>query len=177
MLKKILVLLALFTLTACASKTASTIVVDSSLFPTVRGNSLEGKSVELPAAVAGAPAILLIGYKQNAQFDIDRWVLGLMQAGVKAKMLEVPTVTGIVPSIVSNLIEGGMRKGIPNEDWPSVVTVFSDADKIRAVLGDENPQSAHIVALDSTGKIIWSHNRGYSPRLALELKEAIEKVR
>ena len=49
-------------------------------FPVVRGESLNGDAVELPSAVSGEPAILMVGYVQGTQFDLDRWTLGFAQA-------------------------------------------------------------------------------------------------
>ena len=46
-------------------------------FPTAVGESLRGERVELPGAFHGAPVVLLVGYLQESQFDIDRWRLGL----------------------------------------------------------------------------------------------------
>lgn len=48
------------------------------VFPTVTGESLEENEVTLPDAFAGEPVVLLVGYRQGTQFDIDRWILGLM---------------------------------------------------------------------------------------------------
>ena len=36
--------------------------------------------------------ILLIGYTQFSQFDLDRWILGLTQLNVNAEVVEVPTI-------------------------------------------------------------------------------------
>ena len=92
-------------------------------FPEVHAESLAGEKVSLPADLAGAPAILLVGYAQNAQFDIDRWILGLKQLGSKTKILELPTIKGMLPGMASTFINQGMKRGIPSEDWSSVVTV------------------------------------------------------
>lgn len=145
------------------------------LFPTASGTSLDGREVKLPADLAGQNCILLIGYEQRTQFDIDRWVMGLMQGGVKARILEIPTISGLVPTLISGWIDDGMRKGIPREDWPAVVTVYGgDASNLAAKLGRENPQNALVVAIDATGKITWFHNRGYSPRYVVELGNMLQ---
>jgi len=86
-------------------------------FPVVSGQSPEKQSVELPTAFAGAPVVVLIGYRQEAQFVIDRWVMGLMQAGLSSRVVEVPAVPGLVPTLASGWIDDGMRSGIPAEDW------------------------------------------------------------
>ncbi|MDK2970821.1 MAG: hypothetical protein PWP23_576 [Candidatus Sumerlaeota bacterium] len=59
-------------------------------FPAVSGESLAGKAYELPADLEGKPAVLLVGYVMKAQFDLDRWLLGITQAGLPVQVYEVP---------------------------------------------------------------------------------------
>ena len=56
------------------------------LFPAVVGQSLEEVRTEMPAAFAGEPAVLLVGYEQNAQFDIDRWFMGLLHNSTRCEI-------------------------------------------------------------------------------------------
>ena len=66
-------------------------------FPSISGTSLEGESRSFPVQEAQKPMILLIGYTQFSQFDLDRWILGLTQLNVNAEVVEVPTIPGILP--------------------------------------------------------------------------------
>lgn len=165
----------LFSLLACSSSIPrKTPGIQN--FPDIKAESLSGDSVSLPDDLKGAPAIILVGYAQNAQFDIDRWILGLKQLGSSIKLLELPTIKGIMPGMVASLITNGMKRGIPNEDWSSVVTVFSDAEKLVDITGNENPNNARIFLLDSNGKIIWFYDRGYSADRVTELFEIAKKL-
>ena len=170
-------MLIIFPLTSCSKKVVKTPTsLADKVFPTVRGNSLKGEEIVLPTHYKGQPTMILVGYKQNAQFDIDRWILGLLQADVKVKIVEVPTISGMMPQMVQGFIDDGMRSGIPKEDWGIVVTVYEDADKIINAIGNERPQSAHAVLLDRDSKIIWSSNRGYSATQVLEVKRFVEQI-
>jgi hypothetical protein len=141
-----------------------------SVFPTVVGQSLEKQRVELPADYAGEPLVFLVGYKQRTQFDIDRWVMGLMQAGVEARMVELPTIPGLVPSMASGWIDDGMRSGIPREDWAAVVTLYGKAaTPVAEFTGTERGQLTRIIVLDAEGTVIWFDDEGYSVRKALEV--------
>lgn len=141
-------------------------------FPTVAGESLAGEPVELPAALEGQPAVLLIGYLQEAQFDIDRWLMGLIQAGTAVPILELPTIPGLAPTIASGWIDDGMRSGIPEEDWAVVVTLYgSAAEPVAELTGTEKGRLARVILLDANGKVAWFHDRGYSASKAIELAE------
>lgn len=136
-------------------------------FPAVEGASLAGEPVTLPPA---QPCVLLIGYVQKAQFDADRWLIGLLQADLKLRLYEVPTIPGLFANLASGWIDDGMRSGIPQEDWPSVVTVYgSKAQPIAEFTGNESTRNVRVLLLDSEGRVRWMHDRGFSAGKLLEL--------
>ena len=144
-------------------------------FPVVNGQSLDKEAVELPTDLAGRPAVLLVAYKQQAQFDVDRWLMGFLQAGTELAILEVPTIPGIVPSLASKWIDDGMRGGIPKEDWSVVVTLYgSAAAPVVELTGNENGQNTRVIVLDDSGDVIWFDDTGYAPRKVLEINRLLE---
>ena len=145
------------------------------LFPTVAGVALDGAAIELPTIGEGAPLLLLLGYQQDAQFDIDRWLLGLDQVGIDVKVFEVPTIAGMIPRMISGTIDGGMRRGIPEEDWGSVVTVYGEADAITSFTGNEDGLTGRVVLLDASGRVIFFHDRGYSVGALRRLQAALKE--
>lgn len=138
-------------------------------FPRVTGNALSGESVLLPDAFAGSPVVLLVGYVQDAQFDLDRWLLGLVQLDSEVARVEVPTIDGLLPGMAAGFIDEGMRGGIPREDWASVVTVYDEADAIVRFTGEERPRNGRILLLDGDGIVRWFHDRGDSAGKVAEL--------
>ena len=146
-------------------------------FPTVQGMALDDTPTELPGDYAGEPVVLLVGYLQGTQFDIDRWVLGLMQAGASARMVEIPTIPSLAASFASGWIDEGMRSGIPEEDWGAVVTVYgSAAEPIARFTGTERGRNARVLVLDASGQVRWFSDTGYSPRKAAEVAALLEEL-
>ncbi len=139
------------------------------VFPAVVGESLEKERVELPAALAGEPAIVLVGYTQRSQFDLDRWIMGLIQADAPGRIMEVPTIPGLVASFASGWIDDGMRAGIPEEDWGAVVTLYGSAATPVAKLTGNTGSNARVLVLDPDGVIVWFTDRGYSATQALDV--------
>ena len=70
----------------------------------------------------------------------------------------------MVPGLFANQIDSGMRKGIPEEDWGSVITVHDEAEPIVAFTGNENGSNGRIALLDAQGKVVWFTDRGFSGR-------------
>ena len=147
-------------------------------FPAVVGQTLEKKAAVLPEAFAGSPAALLIGYSQRAQFDIDRWLMGMLQAEVDAQLVELPTIPGLVASIASDWIDDGMRSGIPREDWGVVITLYGDAARpVAELTGTEGGQLTRVVVLDADGTVVWFDDEGYSARKAMAVASLVEELR
>ena len=140
-------------------------------FPAVSGDSLAGTETLLPDAIGGEPSLVLAGYAQATQFDIDRWMLGLLQMDATLRVIEVPAIEGWFPStFLRPTIDGGMRDGIPQEDWRSVVTLYgSDAARLQTFTGTERPGNARVLLLDSNGVVAWFWDQGYSPRRLREM--------
>ena len=132
-------------------------------FPTVRGKSLSGEEMTLPDQFKGRKTIVVIGYVQDTQFDIDRWGIGFFTANLPLPpVVEVPTIPGLLPSLFKESIDKGMRSGIPQESWKDVVTVYgSDGGKIAQWTGTETPRNCRIILLDEKGIVLWMHDKGY----------------
>ena len=144
----------------CASHPATNPVGQA--FPRVEGKSLSGKEVVIPDDFSGQASLIVIGYKQKSQFDIDRWLLGLSTKKLGIPVYEVPSVVGFIPSLFSNGIDDGMRRGIPQEDWSNVVTIYNDADKVAQFTGNDNGIVGRVVLLDAAGRVQFFHDRGFS---------------
>ena len=145
-------------------------------FPSVIGEVLTGEEVEIPRVFQGKPTLLLVGYVQDTQFDLDRWILGLKQLKTPIEIAEIPSIQGLLPRMLKSKIDQGMRNGIPQEDWGIVITVYADADKIARFLGNTKPRNTRVVLVDEVGKVVWFHDRGYSADKALELDKQVRKL-
>lgn len=146
------------------------------IFPSVRGEALDKKAWRIPEDLRGQPALLLVGYKQDSQFDIDRWLLGLEQLGVSVKALELPTISGMFPRMFSTSIDKGMRSGIPKPIWGGVITIYKDAKKIERFTGTANKLPARVLLLDAAGKVVYFHDEGFSVQALKALQAALAKT-
>jgi hypothetical protein len=161
-------------LQACGTTHANRQPVGETM-PRVSGSDLEGTRRSFPDEIAGGPAVLLVGYKQNAQFDIDRWMLGLDQLGVKAPVYELPTIVGMWPGMFASRIDNGMRSGIPEALWAAVVTLYDDdAERLAKFLGNERPNNARVLLVRPDGSIAFFHDGGYSIPHLRALAAALE---
>lgn len=147
-------------------------------FPSVIGTDLHESPVRLPEDFQGQPVLLLVGYQQNSQFDLDRWLLGLTQSGALSDIAvrEVPTIPGLMPGLFSGFIDSGMRSGIPDEDWGAVITVYGDGDAIAKFTGNDTGLPGRILLLDASGTVVFFHDEGYSVGTLTRLIETLEQL-
>ncbi len=173
MLKKIkiiiLVLLSAVILSSCATTYSNRNPVGES-FPQVSGQTLTEEEVELPEYFSGSEVVLLVAYKQDSQFDVDRWLIGLDMTNTKAKVYELPTIQGLFPRMFKTFIDEGMRSGIPKELWGGVITIYSGGAEVQEFTGNENPNNTRVILLDKEGKVIFFHDRGFSVQALNELR-------
>ena len=145
------------------------------MFPDISGQSLDKKSYRVPQDFSADKTLLLIGYRQNSQFDIDRWMIGLDMTNTKLPVIELPTIQGFFPRLFNNKIDEGMRSGIPDELWQAVITVYKDGSRVQAFTGNEKPNNARVVLLNDTGRVIYFHDRGFSVDALNKLRKAVER--
>lgn len=140
------------------------------------GASLEGQSHQLPEDFSGQVTLLLFGYKQDSQFDIDRWLIGLDMTKTDVPVYEIPTIQGMFPRMFSTQIDNGMRGGIPKALWKGVITVYEDGDKVQAFTGNEQPNNARVVLIDAQGRIQYFYDGGFSVDALNQVRALLAKV-
>jgi hypothetical protein len=163
---------ALLLLTGCSTQYANKDITGQ-IFPSVVGTTLEKKSVSIPGDFNDDLTLLLIGYKQNSQFDIDRWLIALDVTETQVKVYEVPTIQGLFPEMFSTVIENGMRAGIPKPLWQGVVTIYDDGEKIQAFTGNENASNTRVVLLNKNGEILYFYDQGFAVDALNKLRMAL----
>ena len=147
-------------------------------FPTVTARTLDGARVELPDSFAGQVVILVVLYDKSAQFDADRWMLGLLQVKVDAPIREVLTVPSTIGFLLSPLVTDEMKKSFPTSNWGTILTLYgNDADPVATMTGMVDSRFARVFLLSPDGRVAWFADAGYEGKLVLRLMEEINHVR
>lgn len=168
------VLLAVTLLLSACSTNYSSKNVEGMVIPTMAGETLEKKPVTLPAVFDAPLTLLLVGYKQDAQFDIDRWLIGLDMSETNITAYEIPAIQGMFPRMFSTLINNGMRAGIPKELWGGVITLYADGEAMQAFTGNENGNNARVLLIDNKGTVIYFYDRGFSVQALNNVRSSID---
>ena len=173
MFKLITSVFAFVLLSACSAQYPNQ-QLEGEQFPSISGESLDQSMVTIPSDFKADKTLLLIGYKQDSQFDIDRWLIGLDMAGVTLPTYELPTIAGMAPRMFSTFIDNGMRKGIPKELWGGVITIYKDGETVQKFTGNQNPNNTRVILIDNTGEILYFYDRGFSVDALNKLKANVK---
>lgn len=146
-------------------------------FPEVTGEALDKKTWRIPQEWAGEPTLALLGYVQDSQFDIDRWLIGLDMTQTQVKVYEVPTVKGLIPRMIKGTINEGMRSGIPAPIWSAVITVYADGERVQRFTGNERPRNARVILLDAQGVVRYFTDEGFSVAGLNRLREVLSALK
>ncbi len=164
-------------LQGCASYDYSRTVELGDKMVNATGESLDGKEYEIPKDFSGQLTLLIFGYVQDSQFDIDRWLIGLDMTDTQVPVYEIPTIKGMFPRMFKPFIDEGMRSGIPKEIWKGVITVYEQGDDIQRFTGNQSPRNSRVMLLDENGRVIYFYDRGFSVNALNELREVISEER
>lgn len=158
---KLFTILALFLITGCMTTYPNKDITGQD-FPKISGTSLAQEHIEIPTLFKQKHTLLLIGYKQDSQFDIDRWLIGLDMTNTQVSVYELPTIRGMLPRMFSTVINDGMRAGIPKQLWNGVITIYNDGDTVQRLTGNEQPNNARVVLLNNKGKVVYFYDQGFA---------------
>lgn len=161
-------------MTGCSSQYPNKNVIGQQ-FPSVVGQSLEKEKVSIPDDFQEEFTLLLVGYKQDSQFDIDRWLIGLDMTKTNVAVYEIPTIQGMFPRMFSTMIDNGMRKGIPKPLWRSVITVYKHGDIIQTFTGNQKPNNARVLLINKKGTILYFYDDGFSVDALNTLRDILDK--
>jgi len=157
----ILLSLIILITTGCSTIYPNQILVGKT-FPSITGESLEKKVINIPNDFKSDFTLLLVGYKQDSQFDIDRWLIGLDMTNTDVDVYELPTIQGLFPRMFSTMINNGMRKGIPKDLWKGVITIYDNGEQVQEFTGNEHANNARVLLLDKNGIILYFYDDGFS---------------
>ena len=137
-------------------------------FPTMNAHSLAGTKVTLPDAAKGKVVLIVLAFKQESQNQLDSWLeLFVADFGEKPGFTyyEVPMIP-LRYKLMSFVIDGGMRAGIPREKHKNVITYYGNVDRYRELLMMNDMYLGYAFLLDRQGIIRWQ-GRGFASQETL----------
>jgi hypothetical protein len=144
--------------------------------PMTQAQSLSGRGITLPSAVAGHPAVIVIGFTSSSQKAMERWdkEIGAQVTAKPGVPLYNIAVIQDAPKLIRAVIKGSMRALVPAAGQDRFLTVVQGEDELKKAVEFSSGDEAYIVVLDSAGKIVF-HTHG-DPSEAAK-KQVIEQIK
>lgn len=123
--------------------------------PNLQGNYLTKRKAALPDDAKGKTAMLAFGFSYDSRFAVEAWVKAWdrkHKGDPKFTYFEIPMIGGMA-RLGAPFIDGGMRRGTPQQLHENVITVYGGVDPWKKRLGVQNEKEAYIVIIGPEGKV------------------------
>lgn len=168
------ILTAALWLHAAQSDTSST--RPGQMLPQISGQTLTGKSLELPTAAIGKPAIVIFSFSRTAGNDARSWNERLSRDFPK----DVPSYTIIVLESVPKLFRGmalsGIKSSMPIPVQGRTIVVYSDEKLWKQRLAFSDDSRAYVILLGPDSRIRWSSEGAFTEPSYAGLKDQLERL-
>lgn len=140
-------------------------------FPKLEFENLPGKTVTLPDAAAGHPAVLVVGFTHASQKQTKPWSDKLQRAFPKAGGVMVFSVAALedVPRLVRGMATHGIRSGVPEAERDRFLLLYKHEKELKAAAQFGTPDDAYVMLLGRDGAILWRFHGPVSDAALAEL--------
>lgn len=151
------------------------------LFPTVRGQSLDGRLVTIPFSLAGEFNILLVLFEPSHQFAVQTWLKPLKSIRrqyQRVRFYEIPTL-GIMPVEDQAAQDRILRQSVVLEDQLSletVITIYVQKERFEGLLDIPHEDNLYVFLVDNAGVVLWRTEGNANPRKVEELKALLDRM-
>jgi len=147
-------------------------------FPSLSAETLSGTRFQTPDPARKTSHVILIAFKRGVQPQIDEWLSALSGTVTNSsdmEMYEVPMLAGGW-RLMSGIIDGGMRSGIPQQKHSAVATFYGDLKRYKEILDMEQEDHCYLYIIDPQGIIQFAATGPPSPQLIEGALKALQDV-
>lgn len=148
----------------------------SAIFPTVSGNNLNGRSVEIPRDLSGRLNLVFVAFTREQQREVNSWqpcVAELAQRFPDLRAYELPTLAKPF-ALLRGYLDGIMRTGIPDPGTrETTVTLFLNKQHFDRALGISSESAISVFLVAPSGEIFWRTTGPYDPEKSSVLANLI----
>jgi hypothetical protein len=159
-----------------AAQSDTSAVHTGQMFPQLSGQTLTGKSVELPAATMGKPAVVIVSFSKTAGNDARSWNERLSRDFPK----DVPSYTLIllesVPKLFRGLAVSSIKSSMPVPTQDRTVVLYSDEKLWKQRVAFSEDSRAYVILLGPDGRIRWTNQAAFTQPSYAEMKDLLDRL-
>ena len=145
--------------------------------PVIQGETLEGKSYELPATSSEKITFIVFSFSKKGGSVARKWVERFDKefgSNPNGKSYSVMFLEG-VPRLLRGMVSSGIKKGFPKSKHSQALLIYKDEKLWKERLGVLKEDDPYLALLDSSGKILWLHTGQFSENHFSELNDEIQR--
>jgi hypothetical protein len=144
--------------------------------PQISGESLTGRSIELPAAASNKPAVVIFSFSKTAGNDARSWNERLSRDFPS----DVPSYTIIMLESVPKLFRGmalsGIKGSMPSSIQDRTIVLYRDETLWKQRLAFSGDNRAYVVLLTPDGRIAWRSEGAFTEDAYAQLKDRLARM-
>jgi len=118
----------------------------------IEGETLAGNKISLPAAAAGRPALLIIGFTRASQNQTKAWSLRVRDRFPAWSI----AVLEDVPRLIRGMVARSIKNSVPLAQHDHFVLVHNGEKQLKQAAAFSRPDDAYLLVIDGAGAIRWS---------------------
>jgi hypothetical protein len=153
------------------------------MFPDLKGETLDDKTINIPADTKGKPTIICMAYSEEAEKDLRTWYeptydkfiakTELMADAYDVNLYFIPMFTGVKAGAAGNA-KKQMKQDVQPDLQPHVIVYKGDLDAYKDKLKMDDKKKPYIFVLDNTGKIVFETSGAYTEDKMDQIDDHIE---
>jgi hypothetical protein len=143
--------------------------------PRLEGEYLTGEDAVLPEAARGKVAFVALGFTYDSRYAVEPWAAWFREEfgdDASATFFEVPMIGGLA-RLGKWFIDGGMRRGTPEQFHNNVITVYGGTGEWKDRVGFEDEDWAYLLILDRDGTVRHMHAGYFEEKEVPAVREAL----
>lgn len=147
------------------------------VIPPLPVETLSGRSLMVPAQVAAAPSLFIIGFSKKSRAETSEWSRRLEKDGHDGEPPYEVAVLDDVPRLLRGLVVRAIRNGVPERLRDRFLIVSEQGDFWRRLVRFQKPDDAYLVVTGAGGKLVWRTEGKLTEERLRELLQALRSAR
>ena len=146
--------------------------------PLTHAASLSGDTVNLPEALHGKAAVLVLGFSRGSRVAVTEWgrrLAGEYRGSPTVLYYEMPVLAS-VPRLLRGFVVRAMKATVPERAQSRFVPLMANEAAWRALVHYSNADDAYVLVVDGNGRVRWVTKGSATDAAMSAVKQHIESV-
>lgn len=153
------------------------------IFPALKGETLDDKSISLPGDTKGKSTIICMAWSEDAERDLKTWYeptydkfiakTELMADAYDVNLYFVPMFTGAKVAAAASA-KKQMKQDVQADLQPHIIVYKGEVDTYKDKLKMDDKKKPYVFVLDKTGKIVYVTSGAYTEDKMDAIDDVIE---